>query len=130
MQSVTDFIGSDLTSYLTSAAAPAPVEEGGHQLYAPRLNGSPPVAPPNGQPGNMLVVPQPAFLTSKLAAGGHPMQPGHPGHPGGHPGHTNGLAVPGRKYQCKMCPQVSTYRDDFTHQMQVMFSHGGITTKF
>ncbi|KAF0306732.1 Zinc finger protein rotund [Amphibalanus amphitrite] len=81
--------------------APTPVEEAGHQLYAPRLNGSPPVAPPGGQPANMLVVPQPAFFASKLAAGGPGGQPGLTGHTGS----TNGLAGAGRKYQCKMCPQ-------------------------
>ena len=84
-------------------AAPTPVEEAGHQLYAPRLNGSPPVMPPGAQPANMLMVPQPAFFTSKLTAGGGAGQPGA----AGHTGHANGLAAAGRKYQCKMCPQVS-----------------------
>ncbi|XP_043245236.1 zinc finger protein rotund-like isoform X2 [Amphibalanus amphitrite] len=95
--------------------APTPVEEAGHQLYAPRLNGSPPVAPPGGQPANMLVVPQPAFFTSKLAAGGPGGQPGLTGHTGS----TNGLAGAGRKYQCKMCPQMFASKADLQMHVQL-----------
>ncbi|XP_043221642.1 zinc finger protein rotund-like [Amphibalanus amphitrite] len=95
--------------------APTPVEEAGHQLYAPRLNGSPPVAPPGGQPANMLVVPQPAFFTSKLAVGGPGGQPGLTGHTGS----TNGLVGAGRKYQCKMCPQMFASKADLQMHVQL-----------
>lgn len=70
-----------------------------HSLYGSHGNranstssGSPPVSTPSSS-GSMLVVPQPISAASK----GHGAPPGVA---------TNGT---GRKYQCKMCPQVSLH---------------------
>lgn len=69
-----------------------------HSLYGSHGNranstssGSPPVSTPSSS-GSMLVVPQPISAATK-----------GPGAPSGVA--TNGT---GRKYQCKMCPQVSS----------------------
>ena len=83
------------------------MEENNHYLYGARANGTSPGSPPtvtsSGHAGNMLVVPQPTLLTSKLPTG-HPTMPSGYLPTGAPVGATNNT---GRKYQCKMCPQVS-----------------------
>ena len=91
-------------------------------LYGHRSNSSASSSPPPpGNPGNDsagtnggLVVPQP-INAAKGGHGGHShhLSHGQHGHHGHHMGHggpvaTNGSA--GRKYQCKMCPQVGKVR--------------------
>ncbi|KAF0312302.1 hypothetical protein FJT64_016907 [Amphibalanus amphitrite] len=93
-----------------------PLDENNPYLYGARANGtspgSPPVVTSSGHAGNMLVVPQPSLLTSKLPTG-HPTMPS--GYlPAGAPvGATNNT---GRKYQCKMCPQVTVREGCGSHQ--------------
>lgn len=95
-----------LTTYLSSTAHNT-LDENSHYLYGVRANGSSPGSPPvvtsSGHAGNMLVVPQPTLLSTKLPGGHAPMPPGYlTGGPAGVANNT------GRKYQCKMCPQVSS----------------------
>ena len=91
-------------------------------LYGHRSNSSASSSPPahggqgdNGGPNGGLVVPQP-INAAKGGHGGHSHHGSHGNH--GHHNHhhmshsgsgtTNGSA--GRKYQCKMCPQVGKVR--------------------
>ncbi|XP_043234684.1 zinc finger protein squeeze-like [Amphibalanus amphitrite] len=96
-----------------------PLDENNPYLYGARANGtspgSPPVVTSSGHAGNMLVVPQPSLLTSKLPTG-HPTMPS--GYlPAGAPvGATNNT---GRKYQCKMCPQMFASKADLQMHVQV-----------
>jgi len=94
------------------------LDENNHYLYGVRANGTSPGSPPtvtsSGHPANMLVVPQPTLLTSKLPGGHAPMPPGYLT---GAPGVT--INNTGRKYQCKMCPQMFASKADLQMHVQV-----------
>ena len=94
-------------------------------LYGHRSNSSasssPPATSQSGQTG--LVVPQPINAAKGGGGGG----PGHPGgqgasgnnnHTGGHIHSHPSNGSSGRKYQCKMCPQVGKVGPSNFNQVQ------------
>ena len=111
-------------------------------LYGHRSNSSasssPPATSQSGQTG--LVVPQPINAAKGGGGGG----PGHPGgqgasgnnnHTGGHIHSHPSNGSSGRKYQCKMCPQVGKVGPSNFNQVQNGFhkyikSLGGISPQF
>ncbi|XP_076365377.1 uncharacterized protein LOC143254306 isoform X5 [Tachypleus tridentatus] len=79
-----------------------------HSMYSSHGNGgSPPVSSPSSS-GSMLVVPQPINAVSK-----------HPGSMNTSSSANNGT---GRKYQCKMCPQIFLHKSAMQHHAREVHS--------